>query len=129
MDLKLPFSPGSATNTARAAAAEEAAGATAASAMLPKPGQPLGTGAAMLGRRRAGLGGLGTLLPMPRAFGSQGPAAVPLVPNLAAAEQQPSAGNGNDGGHFMLRCGQLLMSAEVEVLLTVILLLFSRQIC
>lgn len=115
MDLKLPFSPGSETNGITAAASEQSEAATSAPAVLPSPGQPAGTGAALLGRRRAGLGGLGTLLPMPRGFGSQGAAAaVPTMPYVAAAEQQPGGGSGSDGGHFMLRCGQLLMSAEVR---------------
>jgi hypothetical protein len=107
--LKLPFLPGS-------EASDNAASSDTAPLEVVPPvatSAPLGTRAALLGQRKAGLGGLGNLLPMPRLGG---PAlARPELPLPGSAEQPAGAGKADDGGHFMLRCGQLLMSAEARM--------------
>ena len=100
VSLKLPFAPGAEANTDKSKEGNT------------QPGkQSQATGGALLGKQRPGLGGLGTLLPRPR-FTS--PAAPLLAPQNPGLDGQ-SGSNANDGGHFVLRCGNLLMSAEVQL--------------
>lgn len=111
MNLKLPFAPGS---SGKAASLAPTNGAAPAGTAAPGPPAATGTGGALLGRRRAGLGGLGTLLPVPRFGGAAAPPSL-LPQSAAAAADAPGAGaDSSQGGNFMLRCGQLLMSAEVS---------------
>ena len=108
VNLKLPFAPGS------SGAAKSATPKPAASSAVPGPAAPqaaAGTAAALLGKRRAGLG---ALLPMPRFGGAAAPPSLLPHPTAAAAADTPAAaGDNQQGGNFVLRCGQLLMSAEV----------------
>jgi len=100
VSLKLPFAPGAEANKDKSKEGNT------------QPGkQSQGTGGALLNKQRPGLGGLGTLLPRPR-FTS--PAAPLLAPQNPGLDGQ-SGSNANDGGHFVLRCGNLLMSAEVQL--------------
>ena len=102
VSLKLPFAPG--------ASSEELIDKAKDGNKQSLAGRVQGTGGALIGKQRPGLGGLGTLLPRPR-FTS--PAAPLLAPqNPTSSESQPGS-TATDGGHFMLRCGNLLMSAEV----------------
>ncbi len=117
VSLKLPFAPG-ASDELNDRAKDGNKQSTA--------GWVQGTGGALLGKQRPGLGGLGTLLPRPR-FTS--PAAPLLAPqNPPFSESQPGS-TATDGGHFMLRCGNLLMSAEVQQLLSALRWLSARRHC
>jgi len=100
LDLALPFSPAQASQ------------APAAPAAAPPPPP-----AAAQQPRRSPLAGLGDLLPVPR-FGAQkllpagGASGASAAPAGAA---EPAGGADSDGGgHFALRCGQLLISAEAR---------------
>ncbi|CAL8466123.1 g5659 [Coccomyxa elongata] len=108
VNLKLPFAPGSSGTTKSVAPKQAAASATPASAA---PSAGAGTGAALLGKRRAGLG---ALLPMPRFGGAAAPPALLPQPASAASDTPGAGGDNQQGGNFVLRCGQLLMSAEVN---------------
>lgn len=107
IDLKLPFAPGAPEEAPSDKAKDGSAPASKQSA----PGQAQGTGGALLGKQRPGLGGLGTLLPRPR---FSNPASPLLAPPSPALTDPQTGGSTSDGGHFMLRCGNLLMSAEVR---------------
>ena len=102
VSLKLPFAPGAPSEEASVPAGRQGTS-----------GQSQGTGAALLGKQRPGLGGLGTLLPRPRFAGPATPLLAPQNPALSSLDPQSGA-SGSDGGHFVLRCGNLLMSAEVR---------------
>ena len=100
VSLKLPFAPGAEANKDKSKEGNT------------QPGkQSQGTGGALLGKQRPGLGGLGTLLPRPRFTSPAAPLLAPQTPGLDGQ----SGSNANDGGHFVLRCGNLLMSAEVQL--------------
>ncbi len=116
VNLKLPFSPGSSPAT-NAAPSNKAAASTSTAPPAASPAGS-GTGGALLGKRRAGLGGLGTLLPVPRFAGAAAQPPLLSQPAGAATAGDASApgSDGHQGGNFMLRCGQLLMSAEVRAL-------------
>ena len=106
VSLKLPFAPGSEAG-ARATAGD------AAQQPAPAPAAATGTGGALLGgKRKGGLPGLGTLLPVPRFGNGVSAQQLTLLPPPAVPEAAGAPSDG-DGGHFMLRCGNLLMSAEV----------------
>ena len=104
VSLKLPFAPSESTEALddRAKLSNKQSAAAA---------RTQGTGGALLGKQRPSLGGLGTLLPRPR-FTS--PAAPLLAPQNPALSDAKSGSTAKDGGHFILRCGNLLMSAEVQ---------------
>ncbi len=98
LDLALPFSPAQASQA-------------------PAPSAPPAPPAAAQQPRRSPLAGLGDLLPVPR-FGAQkllpagGASGASAAPAGAA---EPAGGADSDGGgHFALRCGQLLISAEAR---------------
>ncbi len=103
VSLKLPFAP----NESSKALDDKAKAGNKQSAA----GRVQGTGGALIGKQRPGLGGLGTLLPRPR-FTS--PAAPLLAPQNPALSDTNSGSTAKDGGHFILRCGSLLISAEVK---------------
>lgn len=110
VNLKLPFAPGS-SGTANSVAPKPAASSATPTSTTPPAGA--GTGAALLGKRRAGLG---ALLPMPRFGGAAAPPALLPQPAAAAVDTPGAGGDNQQGGNFVLRCGQLLMSAEVRAL-------------
>lgn len=77
----------------------------------------------MHGQHRSPLAGLSELLPVPRfaaqkllpAGGANTASAAPSgAPKTGGATEAGGAANGDGGGHFSLRCGQLLISAEVR---------------
>lgn len=103
VSLKLPFAPGESS--------EAPADRARYGNMLSTAGRAQGTGGALLGKQRPGLGGLGTLLPRPRLTSPVAPLLAPQNPTLSDAQSGCTA---SDGGHFVLRCGSLLMSAEVQ---------------
>ena len=108
VNLKLPSAPGASSE-----AMESNDKDSSASTSKQTSGQAQGTGGALLGKQRPGLGGLGTLLPRPRFAGPASPLLAPLNPSAPGTDPQ-SGSTASDGGHFVLRCGNLLMSAEVE---------------
>ena len=103
VSLKLPFAPG--------ASSEELSDKARDGNKQSSVGRLQGTGGALLGKQRPALGGLGTLLPRPRFTSPTSPLLAPQNPALSDAQSGSTA---TDGGHFMLRCGNLLMSAEVQ---------------
>ena len=71
-------------------------------------------------QQRSPLAGLADLLPVPR-FGAQkllaagATGAAPAAP-VGATPEPGAQASGDGGGHFSLRCGQLLISAEARTL-------------
>ena len=108
VNLKLPSAPGESSEAMESNGKDSSASASRQSVS----GQAQGTGGALLGKQRPGLGGLGTLLPRPRFAGPASPLLAPLNPTAPGTDAQ-SGSTASDGGHFVLRCGNLLMSAEV----------------
>ena len=109
VNLKLPTAPGASSEATESNGKDSGASTSKQNAS----GQAQGTGGALLGKQRPGLGGLGTLLPRPRFAGPASPLLAPLNPTITGSDAQ-SGSTASDGGHFVLRCGNLLMSAEVE---------------
>ena len=108
VNLKLPSAPGASSEATESNGRDSGASTSKQSVSE----QAQGTGGALLGRQRPGLGGLGTLLPRPRFAGPASPLLAPPNPTVPGTDAQ--SGTASDGGHFVLRCGNLLMSAEVE---------------
>ncbi|KAK9840821.1 hypothetical protein WJX81_007219 [Elliptochloris bilobata] len=108
LDLALPFTPSQASQAPKDAPA-------AAAPQRPSPSPPQ----QQQPQHRSPLAGLADLLPVPR-FAAQkllpagGASAASVTSGGGGAPEASGPSNGDGGGHFALRCGQLLISAEAN---------------